>query len=64
MVVVDDTGCSVGDKQDAAIAKGAVGLLVVSAPGPSGSPTGLFTPGYYQRLLPLTPEDGQISQSL
>jgi Zn-dependent M28 family amino/carboxypeptidase len=50
IAVVDDTGCSVGDKQDAAVAKGAVGLLVVSAPGTSGSPAGLFTPGYYQRL--------------
>jgi Zn-dependent M28 family amino/carboxypeptidase len=50
IAVVDDTGCSVGDKQNAAAAKGAVGLLVVSAPGTSGSPAGLFTPGYYQQL--------------
>jgi Zn-dependent M28 family amino/carboxypeptidase len=50
IAVVDETGCSVADKQDAAIAKGAVGLLVVSAPGTSGSPAGLFTPGYYQKL--------------
>jgi hypothetical protein len=50
IAVVDDTGCSVGKKQDAAIAKGAVGLLVVSAPGTRGSPAGLFTPGYYQQL--------------
>jgi Zn-dependent M28 family amino/carboxypeptidase len=50
IAVVDDTGCSVGDKQNAAVAKGAVGLLVVSAPGTSGSPAGLFTPGYYQQL--------------
>ena len=50
IAVVDDTGCSVGDKQNAAVAKGAVGLLVVSAPGTGGSPAGLFTPGYYQRL--------------
>ena len=48
--MVDDTGCPVGKKQDAAIAKGAVGLLVVSAPGASGRPAGLFTPGYYQQL--------------
>ncbi len=33
IAVVDDTGCSVGDKQNAAVAKGAVGLLVVSEPG-------------------------------
>jgi Zn-dependent M28 family amino/carboxypeptidase len=50
IAVVDDTGCSVGDKQSAAVAKGAVGVLVVSAPGAGGSPAGLFTPGYYQRL--------------
>ena len=47
IAVVDDTGCSVGDKQNAAVAKGAVGLLVVSAPG---RPAGLFKPGYYQNL--------------
>jgi hypothetical protein len=50
IAVVDDTGCSVVDKQNTAVAKGAVGLLVVSRPGPAGSPPGLFTPGYYQRL--------------
>ena len=50
IAVVDDTGCSVRDKQNAAIAKGAVGLLVVSQPGTGGSPAGLFAPGYYQQL--------------
>jgi Zn-dependent M28 family amino/carboxypeptidase len=50
IAVVDDTGCSVGDKQNAALAKAAVGLLVVSAPGTNGSPPALFTPGYYQQL--------------
>jgi Peptidase family M28/PA domain len=50
IAVVDDTGCPVAKKQDAAIAKGAVGLLVVSAPGAIGRPAGLFTPGYYQQL--------------
>jgi hypothetical protein len=50
IAVVDDSGCSVGDKQNAAVAKGAVGLLVVSAPGAGGSPAGLFTSGYYQQL--------------
>ena len=50
IAVVDDTGCSVVNKQNAAVAKGAVALLVVSAPGTSGSPAGLFTPGYYQQL--------------
>ncbi|HTI76903.1 MAG TPA: M28 family peptidase [Mycobacterium sp.] len=48
IAVVDDTTCSVGDKQNAAMAKGAVGLLVVS--GPNNSPAGLFAPGYYEQL--------------
>ena len=48
--VVDDGGCSVVDKQNAAVARGAVGVLVVSEPGPNGSPSGLFTPGYYRGL--------------
>jgi peptidase M28-like protein/PA domain-containing protein len=50
IAVVDDTGCSVVDKQNAAVAKGAVAVLVVSDPGSAGSPKGLFTPGYYQQL--------------
>ena len=50
IAVVDDTGCSVVDKQNTAVSEGAVGLLVVSDPGTSGSPKGLFTPGYYQGL--------------
>jgi Zn-dependent M28 family amino/carboxypeptidase len=50
IAVVDDTGCSVVDKQNVAVAKGAVALLVVSAPRTGGSPAGLFTPGYYRQL--------------
>jgi Zn-dependent M28 family amino/carboxypeptidase len=50
IAVVDDTGCSVGAKQNAALAKGAVGLLVVSVPRAGGAPSGLFTAGYYQQL--------------
>lgn len=50
IAVVDDKGCSIVDKQDTAAAEGAVGLLVVSNPGATGSPKGLFTRGYYQRL--------------
>lgn len=50
IAVVDDTGCSVVDKQNVAVGKGAVGLLVVSDPGSNGSPAGLFTPGYYEQL--------------
>jgi Zn-dependent M28 family amino/carboxypeptidase len=50
IAVVDDKGCSIVDKHNTAAAKGAVGLLVVSAPGTSGSPAGLFMTGYYQQL--------------
>ncbi|GAC1406189.1 MAG: M28 family peptidase [Mycobacterium sp.] len=50
IAVVDDTGCSVGAKQNTALAKGAIGLLVVSVPRAGGGPPGLFTPGYYQQL--------------
>jgi Zn-dependent M28 family amino/carboxypeptidase len=50
VAVVDDTGCSIVEKQNTAIAKGAVALLVVSTPGPNGSPRGLFAPGYYKHL--------------
>ena len=48
--VVDDTTCSVVDKQNVAVGLGAVGVLVVSDPGTTGAPAGLFTPGYYQQL--------------
>ena len=50
IAIVDEQGCSVVDKQNAAVGKGAVGVLVVSNPGSNGSPAGLFTPGYYQQL--------------
>lgn len=50
IAVVDDTGCSVVDKQNAAVARGAIAVLVVSVPGANGSPRGLFTPGYYEKL--------------
>jgi len=50
IAVVDDTGCSVVAKQNAALVKGAAAMLVVSAGGPKGSPAGLFTPGYYNGL--------------
>ncbi|MEW5809574.1 MAG: M28 family peptidase [Actinomycetota bacterium] len=53
IAVVDESGCSVVAKHDAAVAAGAVGVLVVSQATPSrpvGAPAGLFTPGYYQRM--------------
>ena len=53
IAVVDDSGCSIVDKQHAALAEGAVGLLVVSRASPTkpvGAPPSLFTPGYYNNL--------------
>jgi len=49
IAVVDDTVCSVVVKQNVAVARGAVGLLVVT-PGTNGSPPTLFSPGYYREL--------------
>ncbi len=60
-MIVDDTECSVVAKQNAAIAKGAVGLLVVSA----GGTEGLFEPGYYQKLtLPVAVIDRTTDAAL
>ncbi|MGE2716851.1 M20/M25/M40 family metallo-hydrolase [Mycolicibacterium litorale] len=50
IAVVDDTGCSVVAKQNAALARGAVGVLVATAGAGRGSPPGLFEPGYYRQL--------------
>lgn len=50
IAVVDDEDCSIVDKQNAAVAKGAVALLVVSDPGGDGRPRGLFPRGYYDEL--------------
>lgn len=50
LAVVDDEGCSVVDKQNVAVGKGAVGVLVVSSAGANGSPAGLFPAGYYAAL--------------
>jgi Peptidase family M28/PA domain len=50
VAVTDDTGCSIVDKQNTAIAIGAAALVVVSAGGRNGSPAGLFVPGYYEDL--------------
>lgn len=65
IAVVDDKGCSVVNKQNVAVGKGAVGVLVVSEPGSNGSPRGLFTPGYYQRLTsPVAVIDGAADAQL
>ncbi|MBG0727552.1 M28 family peptidase [Mycobacterium avium] len=50
IAVVDDTRCSVVDKQNSAVARGASALIVVSAPDGHGAPPTLFTPGYYKQL--------------
>lgn len=61
LVIVDDTGCSVVVKQNAAVDRGAVGLLVVSA----GGTKGLFEPGYYQKLtLPVAVIDRNTDAAL
>jgi Zn-dependent M28 family amino/carboxypeptidase len=50
IAVVDDTSCSVVDKQNSAVAKGAAALIVVSAPNGQGAPPTLFGPGYFKQL--------------
>lgn len=50
IAVVDDTQCSVGDKQNSALAKGAVGLIVLGPPAGQGAPPTLFSPGYFKQL--------------
>ncbi|ORB85281.1 peptidase M28 [Mycobacterium kansasii] len=50
IAVVDDTRCSIVDKQNSALAKGAIALIVVSEPKGQGSPPTLFSPGYYNQL--------------
>ncbi|OBK48545.1 M28 family peptidase [Mycobacterium sp. 1081908.1] len=50
IAVVDDAGCSVVDKQNGAVARGAAGLIVVSAPNGQGAPPTLFGPGYFKQL--------------
>ena len=63
LAVVDDAGCSMVDKQNAATGRGAVGLLVVHGDGPA--PAGLFTPGYYEALtLPIAVIDDAADAQL
>lgn len=50
IAVVDDTRCSVVDKQNSAVARGAGALIVVSAPTGRGAPRTLFSPGYFKQL--------------
>jgi Zn-dependent M28 family amino/carboxypeptidase len=50
IAVVDDSRCSVVDKQNSAVARGAAALIVVSAPNGNGAPATLFNPGYFKQL--------------
>ncbi|ORB73230.1 M28 family peptidase [Mycobacterium scrofulaceum] len=50
IAVVDDARCSVVDKQNSAVARGAAALVVLSAPAGQGAPPSLFTPGYFKQL--------------
>ncbi|HWS92441.1 MAG TPA: M28 family peptidase, partial [Mycobacterium sp.] len=50
IAVVDDTRCSVVDKQNSAVAKGAAALIVLSVPNGGGAPPTLFSPGYFKQL--------------
>ena len=50
IAVVDDTSCSVVDKQNNAVARGAAALIVLSAPNGQGAPPTLFGPGYFKQL--------------
>jgi Zn-dependent M28 family amino/carboxypeptidase len=50
IAVVDDSRCSVVDKQNSAVARGAAALIVISAPNGNGAPATLFNPGYFKQL--------------
>jgi Zn-dependent M28 family amino/carboxypeptidase len=50
IAIVDDGRCSVVDKANSAVAKGAGGLIVLSTPNGQGAPPTLFTPGYFKQL--------------
>lgn len=65
LVIVDDTACSVVDKQNAAVERGAVGVLLVSDPGETGAPAGLFPTGYRDRLnKPVAVIDDDVDAAL
>lgn len=50
IAIVDDARCSVVEKQNSAVAKGAAALVVLSAPAGRGAPPTLFSPGYFKQL--------------
>ncbi|OBJ60406.1 M28 family peptidase [Mycobacterium sp. 1423905.2] len=50
VAVVDDTRCSVVDKHNSAVARGAAALIVINQSSGQGAPPGLFNRGYYKQL--------------
>ncbi|WP_406817288.1 M28 family peptidase [Mycobacterium sp. M23085] len=50
IAVVDDAHCSVVDKQNSAVAKGASAVIVLNSPTGRGAPPTLFTTGYFKQL--------------
>jgi Zn-dependent M28 family amino/carboxypeptidase len=65
IAVVDDSHCSVVDKQNSAAARGAVALIVISQPSGAGAPPTLFNPGYYNQLtLPVAVVGGNGAAAL
>lgn len=64
IAVVSDAGCSVVDKQNVALQRGAAALIVVSLPSRNGAPAGLFPPDYYDQLtmpVAIAGRDGDIA---
>lgn len=65
IAVVDDSRCSVVDKQNSAVARGAAALVVLSAPAGQGAPPSLFTPGYFKQLtVPVAVAGGSAASAL
>ncbi|GFG63510.1 peptidase M28 [Mycobacterium kubicae] len=50
VAVVDDSRCSVVDKQNSAVARGAAAVVVINRSTGQGAPPGLFNRGYYKQL--------------
>ncbi|MEE6178639.1 M28 family peptidase [Mycobacterium sp. 050134] len=65
IAVVDDARCSVVDKQNSAIAKGAAAVIVLSSSGAQGAPSTLFNPGYFKQLtVPVAVAGGSAASAL
>ncbi|BBX64830.1 peptidase M28 [Mycobacterium saskatchewanense] len=65
IAVVDDARCSVVDKQNSAVAKGAAAVIVLSTPAGQGAPPTLFNPGYFKQLtVPVAVAGGSAASAL